>query len=62
MKLQGEVIKAFNDSRNGGKQYTPKDDYKDADIFIAEKDRYEYLYEKGYVTKGKKITESKNKE
>lgn len=52
MKLQGKVLKSFNDKETG-KLYTPKDEYKEADLFVADKPRYEKLYSLGYVEKGK---------
>lgn len=58
MKLRGEVLKAFNDSKDNFKRYTPADEYKEADIFEADKDRYTDLERKGFVGKGEKIVES----
>ena len=61
MKLMGEVLKPFNDGQDGFKVYTPKDEYKDADIFVAERERYEDLERRGYVGKGKKVEEKTEK-
>ena len=60
MKLTGKVLKPFNDSKDNFKEYTPKDDYKDADVFTAERERYEDLYRKGYVEKGKLVEDKKS--
>lgn len=62
MKLQGEVLIAFNDIQDNYKRYTPKDEYKEADIYVADKDRYEELRIKGFVGKGKKVEEKAKKE
>lgn len=62
MKLQGEVLVAFNDTQDNYKRYTPKDKYKDADIFVAEKERYEDLRIKGFVGEGKKTEKAKKEE
>lgn len=58
MKLKGEVLKAFNDSKDNFKRYTPADEYKEADIFEADVERYSDLERKGYVGKGEKVVES----
>lgn len=52
MKLQGKVLKNFNDKKTG-KTYKAKDDYKEADLYVADRERYEELYNKGFVEKGK---------
>ena len=57
MKLRGKVIKTFND-KDTKKVYTPKDDYKDADVFEADRPRYEELYYKGYVEKGELVEDN----
>ena len=67
MKLKGKVLKAFNDSKDNNKRYSPADEYKEADIFEADKDRYTDLEKKGFVGKGEKVVEgivkkSKNNE
>lgn len=62
MKLQGEVLIAFNDIQDNYKRYAPKDEYKEADIYVAEKDRYEELRLKGFLAKGKKVEEKKKVE
>lgn len=67
MKLRGKVLKAFNDGKDNNKRYSPADEYKEADIFEADKDRYIDLEKKGFVGKGEKVVEgivkkSKNNE
>lgn len=62
MKISGEVLKAFNDVKDNYKLYTPKNKYKDADIFTADEERYEDLRIKGFVSEGKKIEEIKKDE
>lgn len=67
MKLTGKVLKPFNDGQDNFKVYTPADEYKDADTFTAEKERYMELFNKGFVEKGKpvknyKIEEKKEEE
>lgn len=67
MKLTGKVLKAFSDKKDNFKVYTPADEFKDADIFTAEKERYMELFNKGFVEKGKpeknyKIKEEEKKE
>lgn len=57
MKLTGDVLKPFNDTQDNLKSYKPKDEYTPADKYTAEKERYEDLYRKGYVTKGKVVEE-----
>jgi len=32
MKLRGEVLKAFNDSKDNFKRYTPADEYKEENL------------------------------
>ena len=59
MKLKGKVLKRFND-KNTNILYEPKTDYKDADIYEAEKQRYEELFYKGYVEKGE-LVENNNR-
>lgn len=59
MKLQGKVLKAFND-KNTGKLYRPKDEYKDADVFEADENRYLELFHWGYVEKGKVVDKKDN--
>lgn len=58
MKLRGEVIKAFNDIQDNQKRYAPADDYKEADIFEADVERYTDLERKRFVGKGEKVVES----
>lgn len=48
--LEGKVIKDFNDTKNNLKKYTAG-----KDIFKADDKRYNELYNKGYVEKGKKV-------
>ena len=62
MKISGEVLKAFNDVKDNYKLYTPKNKYKDADIFTADEERYEDLRIKGFVGEGKKIEKIKKDE
>lgn len=57
MKLSGEVLIDFNDKKNNLKTYRAKTQFKDADIFTADEERYEYLRIKGYVAEGKKVEE-----
>ena len=70
MKLQGEVLKRFRDTKNNNKIYAPKGT-KDVEkytgeettyphIFVAEKTRYEELEAKGYVGKGRIVSEKKS--
>lgn len=59
MKISGEVLKAFNDIKDNYKLYTPKNKYKDADIFTADEERYEELRIKGFVGEGKKTEKIK---
>jgi hypothetical protein len=58
MKLRGEVLKAFNDIKDNQKRYAPADDYKEADIFEADVDRYTDLQRRKFVGKGEKVVES----
>jgi hypothetical protein len=58
MKLRGEVLKAFNDIKDHQKRYAPADDYKEADIFEADIERYRELEIQKYVGKGEKVVES----
>lgn len=70
MKLQGEVLKRFRDTKDGNKVYAPKGTKDIAEytyeettyphIFKADKTRYEYLQTKGYVGKGEIIKEKKS--
>ena len=70
MKLQGEVLKRFRDTQDGGKIYAPKgtkdvEEYTNEEttyphIFKAEKTRYEELEAKGYVGKGSVVKENKS--
>ena len=64
MKLQGKVLKNFRD-KESGKLYEAQDEYKEADVFVAEKTRYQLLEKKGFVEKGslytKETKESKEK-
>lgn len=71
MKLTGEVLQRFADGKDNMKIYAPKGE-KDIDqytneettyphIFTADKERYEELEKKGYVSKGKVVEEKKNK-
>lgn len=70
MKLQGEVLKRFQDKETkitydtkGSmdiEEYTGKETTYPY-IYIGEKERYEELYEKGYLTKGKLYEEYKSK-
>lgn len=70
MKLQGEVLKRFRDTQDGGKIYAPKgtkdvEKYTENEttfphIFVAEKERYEELEAKGYVAKGSIVKEKKS--
>lgn len=62
MKISGEVLKAFNDIKDNYKLYTPKNKYKDADIFTADEERYEELRIKGFVGEGKKTEKAKKDE
>ena len=55
MKLTGKVLKPFNDGQDNFKEYTPADEYKDADTFTAEQGRYTELFNKGFVEKGKPV-------
>ena len=69
MKLQGEVLKRFRDTKEN-KVYAPKgtkdiEEYTENEttyphIFKADKTRYEELEAKGYVGKGSVVTEKKN--
>lgn len=68
MKLQGEVLKRFRDTKEN-KVYAPKgtkdiEEYTNEEttyphIFKADKSRYEELQEKGYVAKGSVVSEKK---
>lgn len=68
MKLQGEVLKRFRDTKEN-KVYAPKgtkdiEEYTNEEttyphIFKADKSRYEELQEKGYVGKGSVVSEKK---
>lgn len=70
MKLQGEVLQRFRDTKDGNKVYAPKgtkdiEEYTNEEttypyIFKADKTRYEELEAKGYVGKGKVVNEKKN--
>ena len=70
MKLQGEVLQRFRDTKNGNKIYAPKgtkdvEEYTGEEttfphIFIADKERYEELEAKGYVAKGSAVKEKKS--
>ena len=70
MELQGEVLKRFRDTKDGGKIYAPKgtkdiEEYTESEttyphIFKADKTRYEYLQTKGYVGKGSVVKEKKS--
>lgn len=61
MKLQGKVLKSFRDKETG-KVYSPQDEYKEADIYVAERSRYQILERKGFVEKGSLYTkETKEK-
>ena len=51
--------KAFNDIKDNYKLYTPKNKYKDADIFTADEERYEELRIKGFVGEGKETEKAK---
>ena len=62
MKISGEVLKAFNDIKDNYKLYTPKNKYKDADIFTADEERYEELRIKGFVGEGNKTEKAKKEE
>ena len=62
MKISGEVLKAFNDIKDNYKLYTPKNKYKDADIFTADEERYEDLRIQGDVGEGKKTEKTKKEE
>lgn len=55
MKLQGKVLQSFNDRNNNLKKYNAG-----KDMFQAEEKRYNELYAKGYVEKGKKISKKQN--
>lgn len=55
MKLQGKVLQSFNDADNNLKKYNAG-----KDVFQAEEKRYNKLYIKGYVEKGKKICKKQN--
>lgn len=59
MKISGEVLKAFHDVKDNYKLYTPKNKYKDADIFTADEERYEDLKIKGFVGEGKETEKAK---
>lgn len=68
MKLQGEVLKRFRDTKEN-KVYAPKgtkdiEEYTNEEttyphIFKADKSRYEELEAKGYVGKGSMVNEKK---
>ena len=58
MRLKGEVLKPFNDIKDNYKRYTPADEYKEADIFEADVERYTDLERKRFVGKGEKVIES----
>lgn len=70
MKLQGEVLKRFRDTKDNNKLYAPKgtkdvEEYTNEEttyphIFKADKQRYEELEAKGYVGKGKVVIEKKS--
>lgn len=70
MKLQGEVLKRFRDTKDGDKIYAPKgtkdvakytnEETTYPHIFKADKSRYEELEAKGYVGKGSMVNEKKN--
>lgn len=69
MKLQGEVLIRFADSKNGNKIYAPKGNVEVEEytgkkktfphIFTADKERYEELEKKGLVGKGELVEEKK---
>lgn len=69
MKLQGEVLKRFRDTKEN-KVYAPKgtkdiEEYTNEEItyphiFKADKTRYEELEAKGYVSKGRIVIEKKS--
>lgn len=69
MKLQGEVLKRFRDTKEN-KIYAPKgtkdiEEYTNEEttyphIFKADKLRYEELQQKGYVSKGSVVHEKKS--
>ena len=69
IKLQGEVLKRFRDTKEN-KVYAPKgtkdiQEYTNEEttyphIFKADKTRYEELEQKGYVGKGKVVNEKKS--
>ena len=69
MKLQGEVLKRFRDTKEN-KVYAPKgtkdiEEYTGEEttyphIFKADKSRYEELEAKGYVAKGSIVKEKKS--
>ena len=70
MRLQGEVLKRFRDTKDNGKMYAPKgtkdiEEYTGEEttyphIFKADKARYEELETKGYVGKGSIVNEKKS--
>ena len=70
MKLQGEVLKRFRDTKDNNKVYAPKgtkdvEKYTNEEttyphIYKADKSRYEELEEKGYVGKGSIVREKKS--
>ena len=70
MKLQGEVLQRFQDSKDNMKIYAPKgtkdiEKYTNKEttyphIFIADKNRYEELQQKGYVSEGTIYEEKKS--
>lgn len=69
LKLQGEVLKRFRDTKDNNKVYAPKgtkdiEEYTENEttyphIFKANKQRYEELEAKGYVAKGSVVSEKK---
>lgn len=55
-KLTGITLKNFNDMQNGGKEYLKNCPYS------ADEERYNELYSKGFVSKGKRLVNKKIKE
>lgn len=70
IKLQGEVLQRFRDTKDNNKVYAPKgtkdiQEYTNEEktyphIFTAEKSRYEELEAKGKVAKGSVVKEKKS--
>lgn len=70
MKLQGEVLQRFRDTKDNDRVYAPKgtkdiEEYTNEEttyphIFKADKLRYEELEAKGYVGKGSVVKEKKS--